>query len=54
MDINIYQKLYKRELTKEELFEANNNLIGFFELLIEINKEQKKNDRYNSINNSKR
>jgi len=39
---------------KEELFEANSNLIGFVELLIEIDKEQKKDDRYDSVNNSKR
>lgn len=50
----MYEKLYKRNLTKEESLEANSNLIGFIELLIEIDKEQKNNDRYNSINNSKR
>ena len=54
MDLNTYQKLYKRNLTKEELLEANSNLIGFIELLIEINKEQKRDDRYNSVKNSKR
>ena len=54
MNLNIYQKLYKKNLTHEELLEANSNLIGFIELLIEIDREQKKNDRYNSVNNSKR
>ncbi len=54
MDHNIYQKLYKKELKKEEVFEIENNLYGFFELLIEIDKEQKKNDRYNSVNNSRK
>jgi hypothetical protein len=54
MDLNKYQQLYKRKLTEKELFEINQNLIGFFKLLIEIDLEQKKNDRYNSVNNSKR
>jgi len=54
MDLNIYEKLYKRKLTKEELLETNSNLIGFIELLIEIDKEKKRDDRYNSVNNSKR
>jgi hypothetical protein len=54
MDLNIYQQLYKEKLTREELLEANSNLIGFIELLIEIDKEQKKDDRYNSVNNPKR
>ncbi len=54
MDHNIYQKLYKKELKKEEKFEIENNLFGFFELLIEINKELEKDDRHNSTNNSKK
>ncbi len=54
MDLNYYEKLYKRKLNKKELLEANSNLTGFIQLLIEIEKEQKRDDRYNSINNSKR
>jgi len=54
MDLNIYKQLYKEKLTKEEILEANSNLIGFIELLIQIDKEQKRDDRYNSVNNSKR
>lgn len=54
MDLNIYKKLYKKNLTQAELQEANSNLIGFMELLIEIDKEQKKDDRHNSANNSRR
>ena len=54
MDLDIYEKLYKRNLTKEELLEVNSNLTGFIELLIEIDRQQKRNDRHNSINNSKR
>lgn len=45
MDLNIYKKLYKKNLTQVELQEANSNLIGFIELLIEIDKEQKRDDR---------
>ncbi|HHX67080.1 MAG TPA: hypothetical protein GX708_03365 [Gallicola sp.] len=54
MDPNIYKKLYKRKLSKEEVFEATSNLAGFFELLIEIDKELKRNDRYSSIKYSKK
>ena len=54
MNHSIYQKLYKKELKKEEIFEIENNLFGFFELLIEIYKERKKDDRHNSTNNSKK
>ncbi|GAH46225.1 unnamed protein product [marine sediment metagenome] len=54
MDQNIYQKLYKKELNNEEILEIENNLFGFFELLIEIYKELKKDDRHNSTNNSKK
>ncbi len=54
MNPETYKKLYKRELDKEEIFEATSNLVGFFELLIEIGKELKKNDRYNSVNNPKK
>lgn len=54
MDNDIYNKLYKRQLLSEEVYEANKNLIGFFELLIEIDKELKRDDRYNSVNYSKK
>jgi len=54
MDCNIYQKLYKKELTKEEILEANGNLMGFIELLMQIDKEQRRNDRHNSVKNSRK
>lgn len=54
MDPNVLQKLYKRELSKEEQFEATNNLAGFLELLIEIDKELKRDDRYSSTKYSKK
>lgn len=54
MDLNIYQNLYKGKLSKEELLEVESNLVGFLELLIEIDRELKNNDRHNSTNNSER
>ena len=33
-----YEKLYKRTLTNQEAFEANHNLIGFFNVLLKIDK----------------
>ena len=54
MDHDIYNQLYKRKLLPEEIYEVNQNLIGFFKLLIEIDLEKKKNDRYDSTDNSKK
>jgi len=51
---NVFEKLYKQELTEHEKTSIEHNLLGFLELLIEIDKEQNKDDRYNSVNNSKR
>ena len=51
---NSFERLYKRNLNEPEINEMKQNLIGFFELLIEIDLEQKKNDRYNCTENSKR
>lgn len=51
---NSFEKLYKRNLNESEIRDISQNLIGFFKLLIEIDREQKKNDRYNSVNNPKR
>jgi len=51
---NSFEQLYKRNLTEFEINEMKQNLFGFLDLLIEIDKEQKKDDRYNSVNNSKR
>ncbi len=44
----------KKILGQVQEEEATSNLLGFIELLIEIDKEQKNDDRHNSINNSKR
>ncbi|MCL4386308.1 MAG: hypothetical protein M1479_07055 [Actinobacteria bacterium] len=54
MNLSNLEKLYKRKLTKKELFEINNNLLGLINLLIEIDDEKNKDDRYNSSDNSKR
>lgn len=38
---NPFEKLYKRELTVDELAEIKHNFFGFMDLLMEIDKEQK-------------
>jgi len=38
---NCYERICKKPLSEKELFEAKSNLIGFLELLYEINKETK-------------
>ena len=50
---NSFEQLYKRNLNESEIRDINQNLIGFFKLLIEIDL-QKKNDRYHSVNNPKK
>lgn len=37
----VYEKLYGRELTRQEHFEIQQNLVGFIETLIKLNKKQK-------------
>ena len=39
---NPFEKLYNRELAESEINEIRHNLLGFVELLLEIDKEQKK------------
>ena len=43
-----FNPLYKRKLTDEEAYEIHQNIIGFFELLIKIEKEQKQNNENNN------
>lgn len=38
---NAIQGIYNNQLSNEELFEAESNLIGFFELLVSIDKRNK-------------
>ncbi|EKE25637.1 MAG: hypothetical protein ACD_5C00089G0002 [uncultured bacterium] len=33
-----YEKLSKKELSEQEVFEANSNLVGLFDLLFQIDK----------------
>lgn len=37
----VLEKLYKKQLSKQELFEAKTNLMGFFETLMKIDKRMK-------------
>ena len=39
----VFERLYKRELSKQELFEIQRNMTGFFETLVKL--DQKINDR---------
>lgn len=42
-----YEKLSKKELSSQEVFEAKSNLVGFFDLLYQIDKK-KKDDKSSS------
>ncbi|EKE06077.1 MAG: hypothetical protein ACD_19C00087G0003 [uncultured bacterium] len=37
----VFERLYRRELSKQELFEIQRNMIGFFETLIKLDKKIK-------------
>lgn len=37
----VFESLYKRELSKQELFEIQRNMTGFFEVLIRLDKKIK-------------
>jgi len=54
MDLKIFEKLYKKDLKTSEAYEINSNLLGFINLLIEIDDEKNKDDRHNSSNDSKK
>lgn len=43
----VFQPLYEKELSDKDAFEINQNLLGFFELLIKLEREQKKNEKSN-------
>jgi len=38
-DKEVFERLYKRELSKQELFEIQRNMIGFFETLVKLDKK---------------
>lgn len=46
IQLNPFEKLYKKELSSDELEEMKHSFFGFMNLLIKIDKEQKegKND----------
>jgi hypothetical protein len=39
----VFEELYKRELTPQEVYECEHNLFGFFALLEKIDRRNKKN-----------
>ena len=46
---NCYERLYQKPLSKREVFEMDNRLTQFFEILIEIDQQNKEqnNDKNN-------
>jgi len=49
---NPYERLYNKPLSKREVFEMRSSLRQFFEVLIEIDKEQNNDKNKRSSNNS--
>jgi len=46
----IFEPLYSRELNNQEIFSIKQNLVGFFQTLIDIDEELKQ-DESNELNN---
>ena len=44
-DKEFYEKLSKKELSKQEIFEARHNIVGFFDLLYQIDKRMENNKK---------
>jgi len=51
--LNCYEKLYQKKLSSDEVSEIKGNLTNFFKLLIEIDKQQKSNERKEVSNERK-
>jgi hypothetical protein len=49
-----YEKMAGKELSDQEVFEADSNFVGFFDLLLKIDNRinNKKNERYNGNTNN--
>jgi hypothetical protein len=47
-----YERLYKRPLSDREIFDMRNNLRQFFEILIEIDREQNNDKNKRSSDNT--
>ena len=43
LKLNSYERIYKKQLSQDQLDEIKHNLIGFFGLLVEIDQENKIN-----------
>ncbi len=41
----VYERLYGRELTNQEFFDVKQNLMGFFEVLIKLDRVQKERNK---------
>lgn len=51
-DNQFYERLCKRELSNEEVFEAKSNFVGFFDLLVRIDKRLNENDLKDNFNSN--
>ena len=47
----VYERLYGRELTNQEFFDVKQNLMGFFEVLIKLDRVQKERNKQVKGNN---
>lgn len=47
-DKEFYEKLSKKKLSDQEVFEAKSNLVGFFDLLFRIDKRLNEQNKENS------
>jgi hypothetical protein len=44
-DKEFYEKLSKKELSEQEVYEAKKDFVGFFNLLLEIDKRKNEKDK---------
>lgn len=53
-DKTFYKKLCKQDLSNQEVFEAKSNFVGFFDLLLQIDKRlnEKNNEQDNRNSNN--
>lgn len=49
-DKEFYEKLSKKELSEQEVFEARQNIVGFFDLLYQVDKKMAEGKKDKSKN----
>lgn len=53
MNKKLYEKLSKRNLSDQEVFEARSNFVGFFDLLYRIDKRNKEKGKTEKTKDNK-